>query len=188
MWFSYLFNNTKKVHPLNIPDKEVCEYFNNYEEENIELNKAMSTTNMSTTNMSTSNMSASNISVDNYSEVTSDQPPNIILDSLTPCELVLYNQMIKHNISSFTIRYRRNSYYKESVVIAMLPPLSELCHFNGKNVKIQLVAIDEFGSNFTCQEYINNHDGDFYEYHNLGKLNDNKKEICDEIKAAYLKK
>lgn len=213
MWFifEYLFNRKKKVVlPLNIPDDEVntnedvSEFFRNYVEESntnedvteifrnyveeftnqdvVELNEAMS---KHSKILSASNMS--NIS-DDYSVITSNEPPNIILDGLTPCELVFYNAMIKYNISSFTIKYRRNTYCKETVVISMLPPLSELKYFNGKNVKIQLVAIDELGSCYTtCQQYIDNHDGDFYEHHTFCNLNDSKKEICDDIKKAYKK-
>jgi hypothetical protein len=194
MWFKLrfnLFNSKNVVHPLkNAIDndsREVSEYFRNYvdkvyNEDNYQLNENLQKQKKSDNTMSIKSMSID----DNCSLITNTEPPNIILDELTQCELILYKEMIQRHTSSFTIQYRNSTYYKESVVVAMLPPLSELKYFNGKDVKMQLIVVDEFGEKSRCQEYINLHDGDFYEHHNLGKFNDNKREICEKLKAAYM--
>lgn len=193
MWFQLIFNlfkSKKAVHPLkNVlhdNDNEVSEYFRNYvdnvyNEDNYRLNKYL----QNKKNDNTISIRSMYID-DKCYRVTSSEYPNIILDELTPCELILYKEMIQRHMSSFTIHYRNSSYYKESVVVAMLPPLSELKYFNGKDVKMQLIVVDEFGVKSRCQEYINLHDGDFYEHHNFGQLNDNKRDISDKLKAAYV--
>lgn len=184
MWFMCSSNNKQVVHPLKVK-KDVSQNFTTYvnqiiNDDNDELNKNIMKCKSDIT-LSMSNMSIN----DNCSIATTMEPPNIILDELTPCELILYNEMFKSNISSFTIKYRRNTYYKENVIVALMPPFSELKYFNGKNVKMQLIVVDEVGSKYRFQDYINNHDCDFYEHHNFGILNANKDVICDKLKAVY---
>jgi len=58
-------------------------------------------------------------------------------------------------------------------------------YFNGKDVKMRLIIIDEFGGTVKCQEYINMHNGDFYDHHTFGELNYNKRNICDKLKATF---
>lgn len=191
MWFSIKLNlfssNSKRVvHPLKTTSKiEVSEYFKNYVDELINednktlneiINKRKNDNALSTTTMSVD---------DNCSIITNNEPPNIILDELTQYELIFYEEMIKNNISSFTMRYRSSSYYKENIVVTLFPPLSELKYFNGKNVKMRLIFIDELGEKLKCQEYINMHNGDFYDHHTFGELNYNKRNICDKLKAAF---
>ena len=178
MWFICSSNAKQVVHPLNVKKDDFSENFTIYVNQNIndknnELNKCKSDITLSMS--------------DNCSIASTMELPNIVLDELTPCELIFYNEMFKSNISSFTIKYRRNTYYKENVDIVLMPPFSELKYFNGKNVKMQLIVVDEVGSKYRLQDYINSHDCDFYEYHDFGILNANKHVICDKLKIAYQK-
>lgn len=129
--------------------------------------------------------SISNLSMDDYSIVTTNtEPPNIIIDQLTPCELILYNEMVNLNVSSITIKHRISTYYKETMIVTIFPPICQWKHFGGKNITISLMVMDECFIKYRFQDYLKNYDGDLTK-HNFIEYNHLKKKLCEKLRVAY---
>lgn len=99
---------------------------------------------------------------------------HIYTDKMPKIELYIFEQMIKHGVNHFNLRYRASHYDKENFIVYLTQPIFSREDMDKDELFIDMRIYIEgecFNDRMTFSDYMKKRDGNIFNNHNWDMIN-----------------